>query len=180
MAGFVEGTGRGRTSSRSLTARLRPKGSRLSAESYLITVADAAAHGGRWIISLDDQLAEAIAARIPEALQTWKPFVSGEILNLAARKNQQYRVIPAGKFADSSLNGLRAVLYADVDPPAPDMRKRILAFVQAAGILISGLQWGEAPGTLASGEEHPRCTLRVLGKGVCELARNEALPRFPC
>jgi len=132
MAGFVEGTGRGRTSSRSLTARLRPKGSRLSAESYLITVADAAAHGGRWIISLDDQLAQDIAARIPGALQPWTPFVSTEILNLAARTNQQYRVIPAGKFADSSLNGLRAVLYADVDPPAPDMRKRILAFVQAA------------------------------------------------
>jgi hypothetical protein len=182
-----------------------PKGTRLSAESYLITVADAAAHGGRWILSLDDQLAQDIAARIPEALQTWKllagaagffaarqdweaylpeavvgivsdfsgknEFLSSEILNLVARTNQQYRVIPAGRFADSSLNGLRAVLYADADPPAPDLRRRILAFAQAGGMLITGPQWGELPGSLAPAEDHPRYALRVLGKGRVAVAK---------
>jgi hypothetical protein len=182
-----------------------PKGARLSAESYLVAVADAAAHGGQWIISLDDQLAQDVAGQKPEALQTWNlltgavgffaarqdwsayvpeavvgiisdfspknEFLSNEILNLVARANQQYRVIPAGRLADSSLNGLRAVLYADADPPAPDLRKRILAFVQAGGMLITGPQWGEAPGTLASGDQHPRYAVQVLGKGRVAVAR---------
>lgn len=182
-----------------------PRGTRLSAESYLITVADAAAHSGRWILSLDDQLAQDIVARTPEALQTWKllvgaagffaaredwsaylpeavvgivsdfsgenEFLSNELLNLVARTNQQYRVIPAGRFAGSSLNGLRAVLYADADPPAPALRKRILAFVQAGGMLITGPQWGGLPGSLAPAEEHPRYALRVLGKGRVAVAK---------
>src|SRR5512136_2283577 len=34
-----------------------PKLQRLFAQSYLVSVSDAAAHGGRWILSLDNQLA---------------------------------------------------------------------------------------------------------------------------
>ena len=182
-----------------------PKGVRLSAESYLIAVADAAAHGGQWILSLDDQLAQDVAGRKAEALQTWKmltgavgffaarqawsaylpeavvgiisdfsgknEFLSHEILNLVARTDQQYRIVPKDRISESSLKGLRAVLYADAEPPTPDLRKRILAFVQAGGMLITGRQWGELPGTLASGEDHPRYTLRVLGKGRVAVAK---------
>jgi hypothetical protein len=45
---------------------------RRPADSYLIAIADAAAHGGRWIVSVDDQLAAGIAARKPDSLETWK------------------------------------------------------------------------------------------------------------
>jgi hypothetical protein len=48
-----------------------PKESRLSLKSYVMAFADAAARGGRWIISFDAQLAAAIAAREPGALETW-------------------------------------------------------------------------------------------------------------
>jgi hypothetical protein len=48
-----------------------PKQSRLSSKSYVMAVADAAARGGRWIISLDAQLVSAIAAQEPGALETW-------------------------------------------------------------------------------------------------------------
>jgi hypothetical protein len=48
-----------------------PKESRLSPKSYVMALADAAARGGRWIISLDAQLASAIAAQNPGALETW-------------------------------------------------------------------------------------------------------------
>lgn len=40
--------------------------------SYILCFADAAACGGRWIISLDDQLAAGIQAGNQEALETWR------------------------------------------------------------------------------------------------------------
>ena len=49
-----------------------PKGARVSASSYRTAIADAAAHGGRWVISLDAQLAAGIADSNPNALATWK------------------------------------------------------------------------------------------------------------
>jgi len=45
---------------------------RLSAGSYPIAIADSAAHGGRWILSLDPALAKGLAGQRPEAVETWK------------------------------------------------------------------------------------------------------------
>ena len=49
----------------------QPQASRTSPEDYVLAFADAAAHGARWIVDLDDALASAIAARKPEAMSTW-------------------------------------------------------------------------------------------------------------
>ncbi len=42
-----------------------------STQDYIVAFADAAAHGGRWIIELDDALAAGIAAKKSEAMATW-------------------------------------------------------------------------------------------------------------
>ena len=109
----------------------KPDERRRFPDSYLSAIADIGACGGRWIISLDDALAEAIAARKPDALDAWNKitaaagffsahsawqqyvpqavlgvvsdfaagnkFLSEETLNLVARTNQQYRVIPKAR-----------------------------------------------------------------------------------
>lgn len=49
-----------------------PKGPQSSAEHYVLAIADSAAYGGRWIISLDDRLAAGIADRKPDATETWR------------------------------------------------------------------------------------------------------------
>jgi hypothetical protein len=41
-------------------------------ESYVMAVADAAAYGARWMITLDPKLSAGIAAGDPSALETWK------------------------------------------------------------------------------------------------------------
>ena len=41
-------------------------------EQYALAVADAAAHGGRWVISLDKDLAAGLASRNSEAMETWR------------------------------------------------------------------------------------------------------------
>ncbi len=172
---------------------------RIFPESYLIGAADAAAHGGRWIVSLDERLAAGLAARQPEALRAWKrltdtvgffaareewskyvpeavvgivsdfggqnEILSHEILNLVARTNQQYRIIPKNIGSKPSFDGLRAVIYADEDPPAPALREEVLAFVRSGGMLITGPKWGELPGLPVAGAEHPRYALRSLDKG---------------
>ncbi len=184
-----------------------PKAERLFTQSYLIAVADAGAHGGRWIISLDKRLAAGLLERKPESLETWKKltgaaaffaerkswsdylpeaflgvisdfsgsneFLSHEILNLVARTNQQYRIIPKSGVASSSFNGLKAVSYTDDEQPAQELRKSILAFVEAGGLLITGPNWGQLPGTDTHGYDHPRFALRTLGRGRLAVARQE-------
>lgn len=182
-----------------------PKEPRLFTESYLVGIADSAAYGGRWIVSLDTQLAAGIAGQERKALETWKKltgaasffadrkawsdfrpeavvgvvsdfsgpneFLSHELLNLVARTNQQYRIILKNKAA--SLSGLRAILYVDAQPPAPDLRRQILAFVQAGGMLIAGPKWGQLPGAAAQDDAHPRYALGVLGKGRVAVAKRD-------
>jgi hypothetical protein len=53
-----------------------PQKPRLFAESYQIGVADAAAHGGRWIITIDDETAAAIGNRKPGAVAIWQKILT--------------------------------------------------------------------------------------------------------
>jgi len=181
-----------------------PRKPRLLAESYVVAVADSAAHGGRWIISLDDRLASGIASLRPEALDRWKKlaaaagyfavrrdwwafvpeavvgiisdfsgrneFMSHELLNLVARTNQQYRILVKSELPGEPFEDLRGLLYTDEEAPDPELRKRILEFVQAGGMLITGPSWGELPGVLMAESSHPRYTLRAYGKGKVAVA----------
>jgi len=49
-----------------------PKAAKLTAENYLLTVADADTYGGRWVISLDDQMRADLAAKSAPAAASWK------------------------------------------------------------------------------------------------------------
>jgi len=66
---------------------------RLAAGSYLSAIADSASRGGRWILSLDGQLAAGLAARNPQALDTWKKIAAAAGF-FAARDNwREYRAV---------------------------------------------------------------------------------------
>jgi hypothetical protein len=181
-----------------------PKSARVSASSYRTAIADSAAHGGRWIISLDAQLAAGLSDNNPNALAAWKQitavagffsqpkpwaayvpeaivgvisdfagdneFMGQELLNLIGRTNQQYVALLKTKLPATPFRGLRAVIYADAQPPAPELRKQILDFVSAGGLLITGPKWGVPPGAPAR-DEHPRYTNRTLGKGRVAFAK---------
>ena len=181
-----------------------PKGPRVFASSYRTAIADAAAYGGRWVISLDAPLAAAIADGKADALATWKgiagtaaffaarpqwpaylpeavvgvisdfagdnEFLGQELLNLIGRTNQQYAVLVKTRLPEAAFRGLRALIYADSQPPAAGLRKQILDFVTAGGLLITGPKWGIPPGAPAT-EEHPRYAARTLGKGRLAIAK---------
>jgi hypothetical protein len=175
----------------------KPSPSRVSAADYILAFADVAAHGGRWIITLDDTLAAGIASKQPDFLETWKKIVDAasffqapaapglqdeavigvvsnftgpkviftdEVLNNLARTKQQYRAILASRFAAT---GLKGVIYTDPEEPSGPLRKSILDFVNAGGILITGPAWGALPKAEVQ-RSHPRYVTRTLGQGsIC-------------
>lgn len=184
-----------------------PDNFRASAGAYLLAIADCAAYGGRWIVSLDNQLAIGIAAHRADAVDIWKKLTttaaffaahsdwnayssaavvgvisdfagpnegfSRELLNLLARAGQQYRILPKGAALD--LEGLRAAIYADAQPPGNALNKQLLGFVNAGGMLITSPNWGSLPGTAAKADdEGPLFSVRSLGKGRIALAKAPA------
>jgi hypothetical protein len=184
----------------------------LTASSYLIAIADSAAYGGRWIISLDAPLAEGLADRRTASLAIWNKltatagffaehrnwpdytpvgtagvvsdfigdneYFSHELLNLMGRAGLHYRILPKNRISATSFESLRAVSYSDETPPDPGLRQRILAFVQAGGMLIAAPKWGEVPGTPVAGAQHPGYSLRTLGKGKIALADSDPVDPF--
>ena len=100
-------------------------------------------------------------------------FFSHEALNLLARAGAQYTILLKGKLAPPALEPLKAVIYADAEPPSPAVRKQVMSFVQAGGLLITTPQWGEAPGTPGASCPVERFSMRAMGKGKIALA-NEA------
>ena len=182
-----------------------PEGNRpRTPQQYLITMADSAAAGARWLITLDEALAAGIVGRDPKSLAAWRQigaasrffaehagwakwapqavvgvisdfaganeFMGQELLNLLDRAGQHYRIVLKNRMTADALTGLRAVLYADQDPPSAALRRQILAFVESGGRLITAPVWGEPPGKLSGSATVPGYTERVLGKGRVNMA----------
>ncbi len=96
--------------------------------------------------------------------------VSGEVLNLMARRDLLFRAIWRSQAVTAPFAGLKVLVYADSDRPNPELKRRIMSFVDEGGALVAGPQWG-AEGKPAIGAGHPRFDLRTAGRGrlaVCK------------
>ena len=175
---------------------------------YKVAVADAAAVGAWWILSLDEKLSQAVAAGNADAVKTWRgilataaffetrsawrgyvhqgplaiistfagnnEFMGMELLNLAARRNLQYRIVDRLRMASADLTGLRGALWADSDPPAADVVAKLAAFGRGGGLLIvprTAAQLFKGEGTLDCGV--PGYELRTFGKGTVAAATRD-------
>jgi hypothetical protein len=117
---------------------------------YVVAMADAAAFGARWLVSLDGHPSPmpewpgiTAAARFfadHREWDTWTPqaligvlsdftgpneFFAGELLNLLDRAGMHNRVLLKDHLPTDPFRGLRAVLYADPEPLPPALRARI-------------------------------------------------------
>lgn len=163
---------------------------------YLRAIADAAVAGGRWVISPDAASAAKQATAYVAFFDrhrewsAWQPAgsiaviydpagknveMSRENLNLIARKQIPYRIIPRAGLAGKSLQGIEAVLASDLAPPTAAERALLEAFAQAGGLVVGGPSWGAGP------EDAGRYTVRPAGKGRIaaykeEVPDPEALP----
>jgi hypothetical protein len=101
--------------------------------------------------------------------------MSGEILKLSLRRGLLSRPLWKSRLTAQSFTGLKGLVYADKQPPAADLRKRMLAFVEQGGFLASGPNWG--PEGKSAGA-HARFDLRALGKGRLAVAKEELVDPF--
>jgi hypothetical protein len=99
-------------------------------------------------------------------------FLAGEALNLLGRRQLPYRILP--KAVSHPLEGFKAILYPDRQPPEGGLRDRMLGFLQTGGLLIGqpALQIFAAGGWLTDSAS-PRFQVSVLGKGRVAVAKDE-------
>jgi hypothetical protein len=96
---------------------------------------------------------------------------AGELLNLSARRDLQFRVLwNLGKGA-LDLAGLKAVTWTDAARPAPELRRGLMSFVEQGGLLITGPKWGTEGRSVPNA--HPSFDIRTLGKGRLAVAKEE-------
>jgi len=104
--------------------------------------------------------------------------LSGELLNLAARRPLPVRPIEKSAAAAASFSGLKAVIYPDQSPPEEQLRRKLLAFVRAGGLLIANHQWTPLLGEAAEGDAYRRFQVRRLGRGRLAVAREAMLDAY--
>jgi hypothetical protein len=169
----------------------------LRPSSYALAMADAFAHGGRWLVTLTPKLASDLAAKTDAAIDNWKTIAAalaffharrdwhslapvctvgvlssfagedadhaGELLNLLARRGVGYRVLLRDRPA--ALEGLRAVVFADHAVPEPAQQRKLMAFVEAGGLLLAPANWPVKPAASAGLDTYRRFQLFRAGKG---------------
>lgn len=182
------------------------KGTVVPARGYANAICDSEAAGGRWVISLDDDLRAGLAAGTTPALESFKQIataagffkehaewrsyrslglvgvisdftgdnfeLSGEILNLMARRDLLFRVIWKSQAEAQPFTGLKALLYADAAPPGPVLRRKIANFVEQGGLLVTGAGWG-VQGKPAPPDFDTQFDVRALGRGRLAVARKD-------
>jgi hypothetical protein len=178
----------------------------LRGASYVQAIADAAVHGGRWMISLDPRLRGGLARKEDAARSMWSEigrslaffgehpawsgyrpvghlgvvssfsgddeFLSLEVLNLLSRQSSLYRIVQKSRALDEPFDGLKAVLFVDETPPGPDLVRKLYAFAEEGGTLITPPGWEER-GTLIEHAWPPRFRVFRCGEGRLAVAREE-------
>jgi hypothetical protein len=96
--------------------------------------------------------------------------LSGEILNLMARRDLLFRVIWKSQAIEKPLSGLKALVYADAKPPEPAVRRKITAFVEQGGLLVAGREWGKA-GVPTPPDFETQFDVFAVGKGRLAIAK---------
>jgi len=118
-----------------------PRKAKLTVENFLLTVADAAAYGGRWVISLDDQTRAGLAAKSAQAAEDWKKVTDALAFfeqNQAARSYERMgRLAVMSNFSEPD-----RTFGEDVLNMLPRLREpfRVISRTQALAASLSGLQ----------------------------------------
>jgi hypothetical protein len=97
-------------------------------------------------------------------------FLSFEVLNLLARQGSLYRVVDKRKALSTSFDDLDALLYVDSTPPAPELARRLDAFVEAGGTLVAPPFW-PTHGTPDDGTWFPSFRVFRSGRGRLAVSR---------
>jgi len=96
--------------------------------------------------------------------------LTGEILNLMARRDLLYQVIWKSQAMAQPFDGMKALLYADSAMPDAALRRKIADFMEQGGLLLTGPGWGKEGKPVPSDFE-TQFDVSVFGKGRLAVAR---------
>ena len=99
-------------------------------------------------------------------------FLSFEVLNLLARQGSLYRIVDKRGALAASFDGLDAVLYVDGEPPDKELARKLEAFADAGGTLITPPGWAER-GVPEESAWLPRFRVFRSGRGRRAVSRAE-------
>ena len=187
-----------------------PAQAKPTVENYLLAIADSETYGGRWLISLDDQMRADLAAKSTQAVEAWQKvtdalaffernkataahermgrlavvsnfaepdrFFGEDALNLLPRLREPFRVFSRTQALTASFQDLQGILYADEEPPVPELLRKLTAFVKRGGTLFVRSKWPSpegAPMQLSSAEAYLLFNVHSLGKGRLAVARED-------
>jgi len=97
--------------------------------------------------------------------------LTGEILNLMARRDLLFRAIWKSRALEQPFTGLKALIYVDSELPDPPLRRKITEFVEQGGLLITGAAWGKTGQPVAPAFA-TQFDLLTVGQGRLAVARN--------
>ena len=101
-------------------------------------------------------------------------FASQELLNLLARRGVPYRIVEKSRAHATEWNGIKGILCLDEQPPAEDLKKKLLSFVESGGTLIVQAKWPAPAGLGAASDALRRWNLYAIGKGRLAIAKDES------
>ena len=133
-----------------------PLRAKLTVENYLLTVADAETYGGRWLVSLDDQMRAGLAAKSTQAAADWKSVTNALAFFEQQKTTRTYermgRLAVMSNFSDSDRD-----FGEDALNLLPRLREpfRVIPRSQALTASFNGLQ-----GILYVDQEPPDPKLR--------------------
>ena len=99
--------------------------------------------------------------------------LAGEILNLAARRPLPVRPMEKSGAGRASFEGLKAIVYPDQEPPAEELRRKLLEFVRGGGLLVANSRWSLPEGVPDEKDTYRRFQVRKLGRGRLAVAQEE-------
>ena len=97
-------------------------------------------------------------------------FLAFETINLLGRQSSLYQIVEKGRAIDTPLGELDAVLFADEDRPDAELTKKLYAFAEAGGTLITQPGWEER-GVPIEDDWAPRFRVSRYGQGRVAVAR---------
>jgi hypothetical protein len=99
-------------------------------------------------------------------------FLSHEVLNLLARQGSLYRILERTHALAEPFEELNAVLYVDESLPEPDLLRKLYAFAERGGTLITPPGWEER-GSREDDAWFSRYRVSRYGSGRLAVARDE-------
>ena len=99
-------------------------------------------------------------------------FLSFEVVNLLTRQSSAYRIVQKKQALTAPYGEMKAVLYVDEAPPDADLVRRLYAFAEGGGTLITPPGW-EARGEPLPAGAFPRFHVSRYGQGRLAVASEE-------